>query len=107
MLKKIKEFMPAARFRSLVNGLWMSKLLYGITVWGITNDYDKDARNHTAMTREDSIKLQVAENSVMRLMTGLDYRSSTQELLKKSNLLSVNQLIAYHTLVQVYIIHIK
>ena len=81
MLKKIKKFMPAARFRSLVNGLWMSKLLYGITVWGdvwgIINVYDEEARNHTAMTREDLRKLQVAENSVMRLMTGLDYRSYT------------------------------
>ena len=61
MLKKIKKCMPAAKFRSLVNGLWMSKLLYGIRVlgevWGITNEYDEDVRNHTAMTREDKATL--------------------------------------------------
>ena len=111
MLKKIKKFMPAVRFRTLVNGLWFSKLLYGITVWGevfgVTNEYDEETRKHIAMTKEDLRKLQVAENSVMRLMTGLDYKSSTMELLQKSNLLSVNQLIAYHTLVQVYNIQSK
>ena len=73
----------------------------------VTNEYDEETRKHIAMTKEDLRKLQVAENSVMRMMTGLDYKSSTMELLQKSNLLSVNQLIAYHTLVQVYNIQSK
>ena len=111
MLKKIRKFLPAIRFRALVNGLWFSKLLYGITVWGevfgVTNEYDEEIRKHIAMTREDLRKMQVAENAVMRMMTGFDYISSTMELLQKSNLLSINQVIAYHTLVQVYNIKSK
>ena len=38
----------------------------------------------------------------MRLMTGLDYNSSTKSLLKSSNQLSVHQLVAYHTLCQAH-----
>ena len=47
-------------------------------------------------------KLQVMQNKVMRLITGLDYSTSTKTLLTASQQLSVHQLVAYHTLCQVH-----
>ena len=34
ILKKLRKYLPAARFKMLVNGIWNSKLQYGISVWG-------------------------------------------------------------------------
>ena len=47
-------------------------------------------------------KLQVCQNKIMRLISGLDYLTSTNVLLETTNQLSVHQLVAYHTACQVY-----
>ena len=47
-------------------------------------------------------KLQVLQNKIMRVETGLDYTAPTQELINKTKQLSVHQHVAYHTLCQTH-----
>ena len=48
------------------------------------------------------IKLQVLQNAVLRLQTGLGWYTPTELLVKKSSQLSVHQLVAYHSALQVF-----
>ena len=73
-------------------------------VWGLTT-YDVEERRHSAISKEDMRKLQVLQNSVMRLMTGADIGTRTEDLCLRSNNLSVHQLVAYHSVNQVFKIH--
>ena len=89
-----------------MNGLFNSKLIYGISVWGgvweipgILNDVRRSA---ISLTKEDNKKLQILQNKVIRLYTGLPYETPSVELLKASGQLSVQQLTAYHSILQVY-----
>ena len=102
--------MPKNKFNQIVAGIFSSKLIYCIAVWGgIWGLPDQKVTNRrtTSITKHEMRKLQVMQNKVMRLMTGLDYNSSTVNLLKSSNQLSVHQLVAYHTLCQTHKINIK
>ena len=47
-------------------------------------------------------RLQVMQNTVLRLQTGLGWNIPTTELVRRAGQLSVHQLVAYHTLLQVY-----
>ena len=69
-------------------------------VWGF--GYDETVRRNCGFTKEDSRKLQVLQNKVCRMKTGLGYDVSTEQLMKASKDLSVHQLTAYHTLVTVH-----
>ena len=46
--------------------------------------------------------LQIIQNKVARVLTKLDWLTSTAVLLNQEGWLSVNQLIFYHSLLQVY-----
>ena len=70
-------------------------------VWGY-DTFDENNRHYSAFTKEDCRCLQVLQNKVARLKTGLDYDTPTENLLAKSNELSVHQLIAYHTILSLY-----
>ena len=52
--------------------------------------------------KEDNNKLQVLQNSVMKLLTGKTRSTPTTELLRCTNSLSVQQLVASHTLNMVH-----
>ena len=49
--------------------------------------------------------MQVLHNSVMRIMCNKRYDTPTTILLRKTNQLSIHQLVAYHSANQVYNIH--
>ena len=67
----------------------MSKLTYLMPLWG--------------GCRKDLIqKLQSLQNKAARAVTKLDWYTPTSELLKQCGWLSVQQLIAYHSLILVY-----
>ena len=106
MLKKLKKFLPNYRFKQLVSGLFYSKLNYGITVWGsiwsIPGNLDDNVRKRTMMTKEDLRRLQVLQNSIMRVETSGSYDEPVASLLAKTKQLSIHQKIAYYTLNQVY-----
>ena len=108
VLKRLRKYMSDSKFRIMVHGIFISKLTYGISVWGGVwglQSYDEENRKCVAISKEDMRKLQVLQNTVMRLMTGLDVRTSTADLCNRSNLLSVHQLVAYHSVNQVYKIY--
>ena len=85
--------------------LWgCCRLIYCITVWG--SIWTKNAQyNSSSITEEAMRKLQVCQNKCLRLITGHDYNTSTKTLLKDSKQLSVHQLVAYHSVCQVYSIY--
>ena len=105
ILKKLKPFTLPEQFNSIANGLFGSKLSYGIqvfgNVWGIPS-MDDDNRRFYGFSKEDNRKLQVVQNKMLRLKSGLDYKTSTETLVKTCNELSVQQITAYHTLMTVY-----
>ena len=63
---------------------------------------DETNQRFTAFTKSDSRKLQVLQNKVLRIRTGLDRYTRTSTLLNTSKELSVNQLAAFHTLLIVH-----
>ena len=92
-----------------MSGLFQSKLIYGITVWGnvwnIPGNLDVENRLSPSLTKEDLRRLQVLQNKCLRMMTNSDYKTPTQTLLQRTNMLSVHQLTAMLRLSQVYSIH--
>ena len=111
ILKKLSKNLPLARLKLIYDGLFNSKLVYGITVWGrvwqIPGSLDEDlaSRTSSSITKEDVRKMQVLQNKCLRLVTDSDYRTPTSILLQKTNSLSVHQLMAHLSLTQVYGIH--
>ena len=70
-------------------------------VFGLDKYRDTTTR-YSSYTKEDNRKLQVLQNTVMRLLTGSSRGTPTTDLLKLTNTLSVQQLVAFHTLVMVF-----
>ena len=98
MLRKLRNYIPDQKFRQIANGIYTSKQVYGLTVlgslWGLPGtSMDEDRRNNT---KEDMRKMQVLQNSDMRIMSRSKYETPTITLLKKTNQLSIHQLVAYH-----------
>ena len=93
--------MPLSRFKVVCQGLFYSKLSYCLqvmgNVWGLTNN-DLVNRRYTAFCKSDNNKLQVLQNQVLRMKTGLPPRTSTEHLVDMSGDLSVHQLTAFFTL---------
>ena len=84
----------------------MSKLCYCINLWGglwdVPGSYDEQAGNRTSITKKDMHRLQVLQNKVMRIQTADTFRTPTSTLLQKTKQLSIHQMVAYYTSVQVY-----
>ena len=105
MLKKVRKFMKPKQIQAVTQGLFTSKLTFGLqvfgNVWGIPS-LEVGQRRFTSFTKEDNRRLQVLQNKVLRLRTRIDYNIPTDTLVKSSGELSVQQLTAYHTLTTVY-----
>ena len=71
-------------------------------VWNLPGVLDDQERSITSITKEDMRKLQVLQNTVLRLETGLGWYTPTETLVKRANQLSIHQLVAYHSALQVY-----
>jgi hypothetical protein len=86
ILGKVASF----RTRKMVaDGIFMSKLIYLITLWGGSAKYM-------------IVALQKAQNRAARVVTKLDWYTPTAELLNQCGRLSVHQLVVYHSVVLVY-----
>jgi hypothetical protein len=103
MLQKLVKIVPKSKFITLSMGIFTSKVTYCLqvfgNVWGF--GYDESSRKSFGFTLDDSRRLQVLQNKVCRMKTGLGYDKSTKELLAASRDMSKHQLTAYHTLVMV------
>ena len=88
-LVKVASRAPFATRLMVANGIFISKFIYLIQVWGSCEKY--------------LIKsLQVIQNRAARIVTGKTWWTPTRRLLKDCRWLSIRQLIFYHTAVQVY-----
>ena len=88
----LKKLSKVASFKNrimIANGIFMSKLLYLIPLWGGCAQY---------LIRS----LQVLQNKAARAVTKLDWYTPTSELLKQVGWLSVHQLSVYHSVVLVF-----
>ena len=108
ILKRLKRFMPPARLKTIMEGIFSSKIMYGMTTWGrvwhIPGSLDEETRTSTSITKDDLKKLQVLQNKCMRIICSSDYKTPTSVLLQKTNALSVHQLMAQLSLSQIIII---
>ena len=73
----------------VANGIYLSKLTNLIQVWGGTQDFIVKA-------------LQVSQNKVCKIVTGLSWFTPTATLLRQCGWLSIRQLIVYHTILSVH-----
>ena len=88
-LRKISFASSFATRKMIANGIIISRIIYAIQCWGGASDY--------------LVKiLQVLQNKAARFVTKLDIFTSQDKLLKQCGWLSVKQLIAYHSMVQVF-----
>ena len=106
LLKTLCRYMSTSQLNLLINGLFTSKLLYCLplfcNVW-CDLDMDDTVRRFSALSKEDIRKLQVLQNRVLRLKCrNHDLHTPTVELLNSCGDLSVHQLGAYHTVLQVF-----
>ena len=102
LLRRVVHLMPKERFRQVANGLFHSKLVYCLQVFGnvwLTSRYDDTQRRFAAFTKQDNQKLQVLQNRVLRMIAGTGFDISTSDLLHGTNSLSVQQLTAFTTII--------
>ena len=86
MLGKVASFKNR---KMIANGIFMSKLIYLIELWGGCPKYLLEA-------------LQRAQNRAARSVSKLDWSTHVAELLKQCGWMSVHQLAVYHSMVLVF-----
>ena len=102
MIKRLSKYVSKQRLKIFAEGLFYSKLNYCLPVFGHVfglDSYSLQSQKFSAYTKADNSKLQVLQNSVMRILTGCKRETPTSVLLEQTNSLSVHQSIAYQTLV--------
>ena len=106
LLRQVRKYVNTATFRLILNGMFTSKLIYGITiyggVWGLPGILNEDPINSTSITKNDMRKLQVLQNLALRLLLNKPRDTPVTTLLQESKEMSVHQLVAYHTANQTY-----
>ena len=105
LLKQLRKKMSLDKFKMISDRILSSLIIYCIQVYGnvfgVQNN-DETSRRYTSFSRADCNKLQVLQNKVLKLQTGLPRDFPTKDLLSKTKELSINQLIAFHTLIQMH-----
>ena len=82
-----------------------SELMFCLPVFGKVHGLAtyRDTKGRSAgMTVNDSNQLQILQNSMNRLITGARHGVATADLLSSTNTLSVQQMVAYYTLIMVH-----
>ena len=104
----IHKYLSRKSFQKVMNGLFNGKLIYGISVWGsvwnLPGVLDIERRYSPALSKDDHNKLQILQNKVFRLATGLSITQGDSSDQTSDGLwqLSVQQKSAYHSILQVY-----
>ena len=86
-IKKISKVASFQTLKTLADGIFMSKLIYLMPVWGGCEAYLLKS-------------LQVVQNKVARSVTKYDKFTTTKKLMDTCNWMTVRQLVSYHSLVQ-------
>ena len=88
----LKQISSAATFKTrlmVANGIFCSKLIFQISLWGGAADYLLSS-------------LQIIQNKAARQVTKRDKYSPIVEILRQCGWLSVRQLVFYHSIIQIY-----
>ena len=100
LLKYLARISSKHKMKSLVPGMFMSKLMYGSqltsSIWGLSS-YGEHELNKLSCPRGTMAKLQTAQRQAAALLCphiALDYHTPTSHVLQQANLLSVHQLAA-------------
>ena len=104
LLKQLRNKMNDRSFNMISNGIFNSLIIYCLPVFGnvwLKNEEDED-RRFKSFRKEDCRRLQVLQNQTLRLKLHAHKYTPSKELTEKSGELSIHQLIAYHTLLQVH-----
>ena len=98
VIRRIKRQIPSDKLMTIVHSLWVSKMRYGLQLCTKVNT-NADASRSGPMKA-----LQLTQNRMLRAINGSRTRDriSTESLLKKFGLLSVNQLSAQIKLTEVW-----
>ena len=64
--------------------------------------YKEDNNRYTSFTYTDNNRLQVLQKTLNRLLTGAEYNTPTSELLEQTDSLSVQQMIAFQTIMMTH-----
>ena len=64
ILRRLRNFIPDKKFSQIVNGIYTTKQIYGLTALGGLW-MDEEQRNSIMTTKEDKRKMQAIQNSVM------------------------------------------
>ena len=102
MIKRLSKCVSKQRLKILVDGIFYSKLNYCLPVFGHVfglDRYNVDGQKFMSFTKNDNRKLQVLQNTIMRILTGLSRDTPTSVLLEQTGSLSVHQSIAFQTLI--------
>ena len=105
ILKQLAKYMSKQRLKQFASGIFYSKLSYCLPVFGNVlglEEYKEENNRYTSYTTSDNHRLQVIQNKVNRLLTGARYDTPTSELLKKTDSLSVQQMIAFQTILMTF-----
>ena len=109
MIRKIRNFVDNNVLKTIINGMFTSKLIYGITVyggvWGLQGIMNEEQIHSKSITKEDMRKLQVLQNSTLRILLRKPRETPVTTLLRDANQMSVHQLVAYHTACQTFKIY--
>ena len=98
IMKLLSKFMSREKIKYFANGIFYSKLSYGLAVFGNVFNLDKFKEGnsrYTSFTKTDNHRLQVLQNKLNRVLINADYKTPTSELIAATNCLSIQQLIAY------------
>ena len=100
MLARLAKVVTKEQFKSLVYGLFFSKLFYCLPLFdntfGLDTLQDGDIR-HNSFTKSNMQSLQVLQNKILRIISGHKYETPVKTLLKDTNMLSINQIVAFST----------
>ena len=97
ILRRLKNKVPQSKLRIIAEAIFTSVARYGIAV------YFKP-RLHLDPTSEEQTKLQVTQNKMLRLLAGRrpSDRVRVEDLSKRFNMMSMNQMASYHVLLETY-----
>ena len=98
IIRRLKSHLSTTALLKLVDGLFMSKVRYGLQLYG-------KARSSDVSPKCESFKaLQKIQNDLMRFLAGCQVKDkvSIRSLLEKFNMLSVNQLNAQIKLLEIW-----
>ena len=105
MLQRLSKFMPKQRLKNFASGLFYSVMSYCLpvfgNVFGLATYKEKNSR-YSSFTVNNNHQLQVLQNKVNRLLIGAEYNTPTADLIRDTDSLSVQQMIAYQTAVAVH-----